>query len=504
MIRVVDILHQNPWWKYGEDFPSHDPHLAPHVRREFRLPFFQRPSLPFEPGGIYVLRGPRQVGKTTYLKNMIHHILKQGVHRNHILYLSVDAFTSRRELRNALEYFLQMNRDAPALYMFLDEVTALPDWNVEVKTLADQGLTRRAILCLTGSSAPRLKEKGELLPGRGLEGREYWMKPLGFREFVLQTLDFIYISVPSEEFRAALDRLRSVLPTVSWSPEPTEKDGRAAVQALLPFQEELDFFFQIYLWTGGFPAVINNYLEKRYILRKDDATDPRLAEVFLRDVLGDLARLGRPETTVRRVLAAVLDRYGSRFSFSGLSRDIELNHVTTESYLELLEESFIGLVLYAYDFSRKTPKWKGEKKVYFLDPFVFHAVRSFLTGKPLQDAVAETFQDEALLGRLVEGIVVAHLARHREIPWLRPARTFLWMYYDRRGRELDALYRVDDRFMGVEVKYGVSAGVQRIRPPGPISRSLVLTRADVHFGEDLWAIPVDIFLALLGPSDRNL
>jgi len=502
MVKIADLIRQNPWWKHGRAFDRYDPHLSHHLGSS--RPFFRRRELHLQPGGIYILRGPRQVGKTTYLKDTIRRLLEQGVPPSHILYLSVDRFTSRRELRNAWEHFLQTNRTAPVLYMFWDEVTALPDWNLEVKNLADQGLTRQSVLCLTGSSPLRLKEKGELLPGRGLEGHEYWMKPLGFREFVLQTLDFIYGVAPSEEFRAALDRLRSVLPTTSWPPEPVERDIRTAVQALLALKEELDFFFQLYLETGGFPAVINDALEKRFLRRKDDAAQSRLAETFIRDVLGDLARLGRPEMTVRKVLAAVLDRYGSRFSFSGLSQAIELNHVTTESYLELLEESFIGLILYAYDFGPNRPKEKGEKKVYFLDPFVFYSIRSFLRGMSLQEAVTETLQDEALRGRLVEGLVVAHLARHREIPWLRPARTFLWMYYDRRGRELDTVYKVGDRWIGLEVKYGASAEGKKIHAPPPVDRVIALTQDEVRLWDDVWAIPVSVFLALLEPSDRHL
>ncbi len=64
----------------------------------------------------------------------------------------------------------------------------------------------------SGSSAFKIKGKGELLPGRGLEGNECHFKPLTFREFLLQTAEYIGKFAPSEGFPQRLSSLRSVLP----------------------------------------------------------------------------------------------------------------------------------------------------------------------------------------------------------------------------------------------------------------------------------------------------
>ncbi|HDI00404.1 MAG TPA: hypothetical protein ENF74_05385, partial [Firmicutes bacterium] len=161
-MKVSEIVDQNPWWAEGEEFVSHDLHLS-----GAEPVFFRRRPLEMVPGGIYILRGPRQVGKTTYFKETVKELLKRGVPPRNILYLSVDFFTSRRELRGALNYFLGTTVEAERVYLLFDEVTAIPDWNLELKRLADQGVTRRAVVLCSGSSAPRLKEKAELLPGRG-------------------------------------------------------------------------------------------------------------------------------------------------------------------------------------------------------------------------------------------------------------------------------------------------------------------------------------------------
>lgn len=48
-----------------------------------------------------------------------------------------------------------------------------------------------------------------------------------------------------------------------------------------------------------------------------------VAEIFVRDVLGDMARFQKQEATTRQILRAIVERYGSRYSFSNLSREIE-------------------------------------------------------------------------------------------------------------------------------------------------------------------------------------
>lgn len=64
MVKIDEIVLQNPWWKYGKEFERYDPSLS----RVGDI-FFHRCRLPLKRGNVYVIRGPRQVGKTTYLNH---------------------------------------------------------------------------------------------------------------------------------------------------------------------------------------------------------------------------------------------------------------------------------------------------------------------------------------------------------------------------------------------------------------------------------------------------
>jgi len=497
MVRFSEIALQNPWWKHGEEFTEYDKHLG-----GAKPVFFKRKKIKMEPGNIYILRGPRQVGKTTYLKDVIKYLIKNGVSERDILYLSVDLFTSRREFRNALNYFIDSNRDASLFYLFLDEITCIEDWNLELKYLSDSGILKRGVVIATGSSAVRLKERSELLPGRGIEGNEYFIKPIPFREFVLQSIDYITSHLEQGELIKGLRNLKEITEETFIELHGKPQGIWEGVERILPFRSEISYLFRIYLITGGFPGVINHYLVNRYS-KKKEGIDPFISEIFIRDVLGDMAKLQKQEVIARQLLGALVRRYGSRYSFTKISKDIERTHITVIDYLDYLEEAFICFVLYSYDFNKKMPKWKGDKKVYFFDPFIFHSVRAYIGGERVWDVITGTMEDEELQGKLVENLVISHLLMHREIPFLKMGKTFLWFYYERNGREIDGVFKEDGSYSGIEVKYRHQVK-ESWRCKEMFNKCFILSRDEVDMRDNLLIIPVDVFLLLLKKSERNV
>ena len=362
---------------------------------------------------------------------------------------------------------------------------------------------RQAVILCSGSSAPRLKEKAELLPGRGLEGNERYIKPLSFREFVLQVVSYLAEVLPSEELAVRFGRLQPVLSRCEIELEASLEEIRKAMSELLPYKRELQYLFRLYLITGGIPLVINHYLKNRY-QDSQEKIDSQVAEIFMRSVLGDLSQLKRQETLAREILRALAAKYGSRYSFSTLSHELERHHLTIIDYLTLMQESFILFVLYAYDFGRMEVKDKGDKKIYFLDPFVYYSVRSYLNGREVWKVITETAEDEDRLGGVVEGVVLSHLLMHKEVPYLREGRTFLWTYYDRAGRELDAVIRLAKGYRAVEVKYQAQVDERNLRRTAPIKDYILLSRDEVGGRNNLLIAPVDIFLSLLPVSKGNV
>lgn len=125
---------------------------------------------------VTVLRGPRQIGKTTLVHQTIHALLDEGVAPKQILRIQFDELPQLKKLSEPIlelsrwyaENILQktFNQAAEAgqkVYIFLDEVQNLPEWAPQLKHLVDMQPVR---VLVTGSSALRIEAGRDSLAGR--------------------------------------------------------------------------------------------------------------------------------------------------------------------------------------------------------------------------------------------------------------------------------------------------------------------------------------------------
>jgi hypothetical protein len=193
-----------------------------------------------------VVRGPRQVGKTTGVFQIIRDLLASGTAGTDILFLRFDLEVLREEpaiLRTTFRWFLDELRRRPAeagppCYVFLDEVHKLRRWSDEVKHLGDTFPVR---MLLTGSSS--------VLVARG--GRE----SLAGRVFTTELPTFFF----REILEFARPRLAGVLPPRIRFLDVFDgelSDFRATCDALRP-QQRLAIRRQLerYYSRGGYPRL---------------------------------------------------------------------------------------------------------------------------------------------------------------------------------------------------------------------------------------------------------
>ena len=503
MVKIEEINNQNPWWKYGVNYGQYDTDLTRLQNQKVKV---RRNRVAVEKNNICIIRGCRQIGKTTYMKWLIGRMLSDGVDPRRIIYLAVDRFfTSRRELRRALvNYFLKRNRDAEEVYIFLDEITSLENWNLELKYLYDSGSIQKAHVFVTGSSGEALRRAGEQLPGRGLEGNEYYMKPLSFREFIFQVNEYFASHSESNELRTSLSLLREKLKNVKVDLNEDLSEITDKIDIILPFKSELEYLFEHYLSCGGFPIAINQYIENLLFSKKTIMFEPDLVDRFARIILSEISRHGKNEILTRRILKEIIDRYGNRFSYTKLAHDLSISHVTASEYLDFLEQSFILSVIYPYDFGKKELRYKANKKVYFQDPFIFYSLQSFLSGRDINEIIKETLENEELLSKIVESVTSSHLLMSFEIPYLKEASTFLWFYYDSKGRELDYVVGKNDGYLGIEVKYQNDVSPRDIVRVPEIDTYIILSKEDYIETENTLVTPAELFLSLLEKSKSTL
>ena len=159
------LREMNPWWQ-GLPIPNLQP-----VRRWAYASLLRGLQSALAP--MVVLRGPRQVGKSTLQAQVIDELLRQGADPKRILRVQFDDLKLHRRREPILEvvwWFADHIMGAPLaapsphpVYLFLDEVQNLPDWAPQIKHLVDL-LPVRALV--TGSSALRIEAGRDSLAGR--------------------------------------------------------------------------------------------------------------------------------------------------------------------------------------------------------------------------------------------------------------------------------------------------------------------------------------------------
>lgn len=167
---VDELLRDaNPWWS---GLPSR---VLPPYRRWIFETILRRLDAKVAPA--IVLRGARQVGKTTLLEQVIDFLLtERKVDPRRILRVQFDELPPLRAIGTPVLAIVRwyqnrvlgrtLNQAAHAgepVYIFLDEVQNLPDWAPQVKSLVDQNTVQ---IVVTGSSALRIEAGRDSLAGR--------------------------------------------------------------------------------------------------------------------------------------------------------------------------------------------------------------------------------------------------------------------------------------------------------------------------------------------------
>ena len=282
------------------------PGVFPHLDALARAPFtfhvdFGLSTLP-DAGGLLLIRGPRQYGKSTWLEGRLREtVLEFGP--GSAFYLNGDEIGDRQELTRAIRQLVALYRpDTHVRRLFLDEVTAIEGWERALKLLIDRGELRDVLVVTTGSRATDLRRGVERLPGRKgrLARSAYLFTPLSFAEF------------------------RRVC---------GEALGDRALVA--------------YLLSGGCPLAASEM-----------ATGGRLPEFvveMIRDwILGECAASGRDRSSLIAVWDVVLRRGGSPIGQAAVAREGGLaNNTVAAGYLQMLADLMTLGAAHAWDADRR-------------------------------------------------------------------------------------------------------------------------------------------------------
>jgi hypothetical protein len=424
---LQSLLRDNPWWERQVASPLAD---FSHMRGYFRS--FQELALNWGVRRTVILMGPRRVGKTVMLQQLIGHAINDGFPPERILFASIDTpLYSGMPLERLIALFEKQTQHEPSdrRIIIFDEIQYLKDWETHLKVLTDRYPDTRFIASGSAAAALRLKSQ-ESGAGRFTD---FFLPPLTFAEF----LDFLDLEndLVQAEPRGHTQRFRT-------------SDITALNNAFID-----------YLNFGGYPeAVLNPDIQKqvqRYLGR--DIVD----KVLLRDLpslygIQDIQELNRLFTTIAY-------HSGQEISLEGLASSSGVAKNTISRYLEYLEAAFLIVRVRRVDQSGRTFQRMRHFKVYLTNP----SMRAALFA-PLKE-------DDDAMGNMAETAIFSQWFHSDQIANIHYAR---WKS-GRQDREVD-LIRVDPATLRPAWAYEIKWSDRYVDHPGELTGLIEFAKKNIR------------------------
>lgn len=403
----IQFLPNNTHLESAQPFAATDPHL----RRLYAEKLIYRSDLieklPHNPG-IYSLTGGRQIGKTTLLKQWMEHLLQKNTPPETLCFFSGELIGDYHTLYSIIQKQIGSMPIDKLKYCIIDEITYIKEWDRAVKYLADTGVLENVVFVISGSDTVLIQDARKRFPGRrGTSDQvDFHYYPLSFRESV--------------QLKKNLDA------------------DRADEQIDLLFME-----FQHYLIHGGFLRAINDFESHQRIL-------PASLNTYSDWIRGDMLKQNKKELFLQEIIGAIIKHYTKQISWDNLVKELSIDHTqTVADYINILQSMDAVFVQSAIREDTLTPAPKKRKKVMFCDPFIYHAMRAWLTPQtsPFDTQIMPIFQNTMLYSEMVEACIITHIRR------------YFPTYYIKSEGEVDIAYVKDKRFYPIEVKW-----TSQIRP----------------------------------------
>lgn len=336
----------NPWWR---DSRWTDTDRDLRDAADLQLAYEPAVLRDLRPGGLYVLRGPRRVGKTVAVKRTIARLLDEGVAPHAITHAAVDGWPAKQLRTLVTNLPLPPAPRGEPRWWFLDEISAATgDWDVQVKWLRDNvdGF-RDATVVLTGSDAGELSRAAGTLAGRRgqVPNVDRTLMPMGFATFAR----LWHSSLP--DVHLELHQLHSPA-------------GRSAYEQLLPWLDPLVQAFDTYLQYGGFPVAVAAARAGQPV---PDWFLRDLTDVVVRDVFGVADVTG---TYVNTFLERLWASLATPVNMAGVARDMGVATSTIERHLRYLHNAYMTWTCPQKHAARWIARAGSQSKVYAVDPLL--------------------------------------------------------------------------------------------------------------------------------------
>jgi len=282
---------------------------------------------------ILSIEGPRRVGKSVLIKQLINYLIEKKVPSTNIFYFSFDKLD--KKILDTLKDYEELSgislRDEKT-YLFLDEIQKIKDWQSDIKIIYDNYPNIK--LVVSGSTL-RVSKK-ESLAGRLID---FFINPLSFEEYLIFS-----------DKEKLLD-------------------------------SEMDYIFE---------KEYNNYLFRQYpdiVLNKDIDSKQYISLILQKVIFEDSEKYIKnvDKDILYKICMIILRDPGEIINYSDLSKDLGVKRGEVSKYIDFLVNS--GIIRKIYNFSNNSRKLEIKSKKFY--PYCTSLTRA-ITENPDMSKIIET------------------------------------------------------------------------------------------------------------------
>jgi hypothetical protein len=446
-------------------FESHDPHLKKlnSVKFVYESKLLEEEN--FLIPGIYLISGGRQIGKTTFLKQLILKWLRDKTFLPENLYfITGELIDTHHVLRRIITTF---HKPEQRQVLFIDEVNYIPDWDKSVKYIADAGMTENMSIILTGSDNRIIKTSM-----KRFAGRRGMADPVDFEFFPLNFLEAVSLLQP--ENRKSYEAIS----------EASFEGGAGLFQK---HYQHLSGLFANYCIHGGFLPAINAFYSLSDIPKA-------VFTIYIHWIIGDFLKYNKSENYLHELLRGIQKTYGSQVSWTALAKNLSIeHHKTVSDYCHILQSMNVLHVIEAVLEDKLTAAPKKNKKLHFQDPFIYHAVSSYVDDADFT-AITEDARTAEFVSSLVESVCISHCKR-----------LFPTYYISGRKGEVDIALVNNKKLLPVEVKWTSQIRPEELKQISLYDNGLILTKSqNIRTIGNNTAVPLLQFLLQISSGNIGL
>ncbi len=282
---------------------------------------------------ILSIEGPRRVGKSVLLKQLINYLIQNNIKPKNIFYFSFDKLD--KKILDTIKDYEELSgislRDEKT-YLFFDEIQKIKDWQSDIKIIYDNYPNTKIIV----SGSTLRTSKKESLAGRIID---FFIKPLSFEEYLIfsgkeKLLDSDIDSVFEKEYNAYLFRQ---YPDIVLNRDIDSKQYISLILQKIIFEDS-----------------------EKYIANVDKDILYKICMIIFRDP-------------------------GQIINYSDLSKDLGVKRSIISKYIGFLINS--GIIKKVYNYSNNTRKLEIKSKKFY--PYCTTLTRA-ITDNPDMSKIIET------------------------------------------------------------------------------------------------------------------